>query len=46
MKEYLGIENGPVNLSKEIGKNLIYSTLLEYYNQTNNEFFFPSSLLK
>ncbi len=46
MKEYLGIENGPVNLSENIGKNLIYSTLLEYYNRTNNDFFYPSFLLK
>lgn len=46
MKEYMGIEKGPVELSNEIGNNKIYSTLLEYYNQYKNEIFKPSFLLK
>ena len=32
-------------LTEILSKNKIYSTLLEYYNQTNYSIFYPSPLL-
>ncbi len=42
----MGIENGPIELSNKIGKSKIHLTLLEYYNNTKIDVFYPSVLLK
>lgn len=46
MKEYMGIDKGPIKLSEEIDKNKIFKTLIEFYKQTKNKIYYPSSLLK
>ena len=46
MKEYLDIEKGPIELSKEIGLLKIHNSLLDFYNESNNEIFSSSKLLK
>jgi 3-hydroxybutyryl-CoA dehydrogenase len=46
MKEYMGIEKGPIELSNEIGKDKIFSGLMDFYKQTKNSIYYPSILLK
>ncbi len=46
IKEYMGIEKGPIELSNMIGKSKIHLSLLEYYNKTKIDVFHPSALLK
>ena len=46
IKEYMGLDISPISLSNEIGKNKIYESLLEYYNKTKKNIFYPSALLK
>jgi len=47
LKEYKGMEKGPVTLGNEFGFSKVYDFLMHYYNQTGEKVFYPSpSLMK
>jgi 3-hydroxyacyl-CoA dehydrogenase len=47
LKEYKGMEKGPLTLGNEIGFAKVYDWLMHFYNQTGEKVFYPSpSLVK
>jgi 3-hydroxyacyl-CoA dehydrogenase len=47
LREYKGMEKGPVTMGNEIGFNKVYDLLLHFYNKTQEKVFYPSvSLMK
>ncbi len=45
LKEFKGMEKGPVTLCNEVGFSKVYNLLMHYYNQTGEKVFYPSSSL-
>ena len=47
LREYKGMEKGPVTMGNEIGFNKVYDLLMHFYNKTQEKVFYPSvSLMK
>jgi 3-hydroxybutyryl-CoA dehydrogenase len=45
IKEYMGIENGPFELARDLGPDKIMTVLLRHYENTGFEVFKPSQIL-
>ena len=44
LREYKGMEKGPVTMGNEIGFNKVYDLLMHFYNKTQEKVFYPSAI--